>query len=313
MVINSNTAYSWSDQGGFITFPAASYQADPQGVIAPGPPSSVAAVTQTSPVLPGAGSAPFYDLAMKRWIPAGPGQAAPDGRSYAYIDPVTDPAPTHLHVVQVSSGSDHAISIPALAPFDSWALEDFDGRIAYLTVAQLDVPARGVWTLDTATGVLRQVLSRDVGHVRMVQNGVVWLGKNNPADPAPPSYGLGSGEYDTLFTINLATGASRTWLYKPGADVMLFGLDESQHPVVWVRPPPFINVTVPLNILPAPGKLGVAIFASFETAQTMEPDGSRLWFGGDDGIYFWSTATGLLRVFHFQQPSQTIAPAGHCA
>src|SRR5690242_5446502 len=70
--------------GGFISFPSGTYQADPNGAIT-GSPTGVS-VTAASPVLHGTGSS-FYDLAMKRWLPAGVGQTSPDGRSYAYAVP----------------------------------------------------------------------------------------------------------------------------------------------------------------------------------------------------------------------------------
>src|SRR5713226_8151563 len=115
------TAFEFT--GGFISFPSATYQADPNGVLSGSPDNSY--TTKASPVLHGSGGWPFYDLAMRRWLPAGPGQTSPDGRSYAYIVPAAPSSkPTAVHVVQVATGSDHVISIGLPPGVVGWQLED---------------------------------------------------------------------------------------------------------------------------------------------------------------------------------------------
>src|ERR1700680_1967114 len=101
-------------RGGFITFPQAAHQPDPTGVISN---ADLAGkfVTTATPVLHGTLQAgpPFYDLARKRWVPAGAGQSSPDGSSYAFgvLNGSNPGAPLAIHVVTVASGVDHVFSV----------------------------------------------------------------------------------------------------------------------------------------------------------------------------------------------------------
>jgi hypothetical protein len=300
--------------GGFLTFPAATYQADPRGTLISRPTGDM--VTGATPVLVGIPQTgpPFYDLAMKRWLPAGSGQASPDGTRYAYSVPGPSSSdPTQVHVVQVADGSDHVVSIAPPPTGVGWQVEDFDGRSVYLAIQMVDQFPAGVWRLDVATGLLHQLAPTSAGHVQLVQSGIAWVGLVDPADPSPPQ--LPKGEpFDSLASIDLATGATTTWVYRPGQAVMFVDVDSSGHPVVMVLPPPFDH-PVPMVLVSSPGNIGVAIEAPFYQLGLTEADTGRLWFSGSKGVYYWTLATGLIKVYAFKgDPSlqQSIAPAGHC-
>lgn len=299
-----------SIQGGFVTFPAASYQADPNGVILPQPTGEY--VTKASPVLRASdGGAAFYDLVAKRWLPLGAGQTSPDGTSYAYISVTGASNPTQVHIVQVASGADRVISIAPPPTGVGWQVEDFDGKSVYLSIQIPDEFPTAVWRLDAVTSSLQQLLPTSAGNVQLVTNGVAWVGLLNPGDPSPPQ--LPKGEpFNTLVSIDLGTGASTTWVYRPGQAVMFVYLDSSSHPLVTVLPPPF-DLPVPLVLVPSPGNAGVAIPAPFYQVYVAQADTGRLWFGGARGVYYWTLATGLIKVYSFQGgASQGIQPAGHC-
>lgn len=131
LVTTQNADGSSSFQGGFVTFPRASYQADPNGVVLAQP--SGGYVTKASPVLSAFSFSgpPFYDLAMKRWLPVGSGQTAPDGLSYAYVSPRTG-GYTWVNVVQVASGTIDINTTTSIVPPPSgvgWQLKDYDGKL----------------------------------------------------------------------------------------------------------------------------------------------------------------------------------------
>lgn len=299
-------------RGGFITFPTGTYAADPKGAIESS--DSVTITANATPPLSGfSATGGFYDLAMKRWLPVGSGQTAPDGTAYAYISVTGSSNPTQVHIVQVASGSDRVIDIAPPASGVGWQVDDFNGKSVYLTVQFPDQFPVGVWRLDIATGALFRLVAESAGHVQMIQNGVAWLGVNNPADSSPPQLPKGES-FDSLARIDLVTGVTTTWVYRAGQAVMFVALDSAGSPIVTVLPPPF-DQAVPDLLVMAPGGAGIAIPAPFYQVYVTEADNGRLWFGGSRGIYYWTLATGLIKAYAFSADAslqQTITPAGHC-
>jgi len=297
--------------GGFISFPSATYQADPNGVLSGSPDNTY--TTKASPVLHGSGGWPFYDLAMRRWLPAGPGQTSPDGRSYAYIVPAAPSSkPTAVHVVQVATGSDHVISIGLPPGVVGWQLEDFSGSAVFLAGQRGDPFPAGVWRRDVASGSLHELTP--VGHVLVVQNGTAWIGFNNPADPSPPVLQIGEA-FDSIAAVNLSTGAQTTWMYEPGMSVQVLAVDEFGRLVAGVEAPPDFTATS-IVFDQTPGSLGDVVTANGTGLFLVEPDRGQLWFGSERGIYFWTSVTGFKKVYAIQEettgPGQAIVPAGHC-
>lgn len=303
----------WS--GGFITFPSAAYLPDPAGVVQPVGDGDVA--TQAEPQLTAhGGGTPFYDLAVKRWLPVSPGLVSSDGAAYAYA--VHDlGSPDYLvFIVTVASGATRVIrfNAPDSTIGNGWEAADYDGRYVYLVATQVDRAPRGVWRFDPNTAGLQQLVPSTAGAILRVNNGVAWVGRVDPADPSPPNPGKGEG-FDTIASIDLATGSQTTWIYRPAELVIFWGLDSSAHPVVMVRPQPDSGADLPIVLVDAPGKDGVAIAAFFATLGAMEADTGQLWFGGPHGIYYWTAVSGFIKVYDWgPNPSsdEMVAPAGHC-
>lgn len=304
--------------GGFITFPAGTYAPDPGGVINPIGDGELA--TQATPTLQGyALTWPFYDLAAKRWIPVGAGQSSPDGLTYAFVAPPLGSSYSLLFVYTVATGANHFVELPdpAQGTGQFFNIGDYDGRYAYVVAEQVDGFPKGVWRVNPATGASTPLLAISAGNVLLVQNGVAWIGLVNPTDPSPPHPPKGQA-FDTIESINLSTGATTTWIYGPGHSVIFWGLDSSSHPVVMVTSPPSFDAVTALTLIDAPGSNGIAIPAGFLPLGDMEADAGRLWFGGPDGVYYWTQATGLIKVDSFRAnpavgDDQSVFPAGHCA
>lgn len=288
--------------GGFVTFPGRTYQEDPAGGLVWIGDGEVA--TQAEPKLYAYGDSPFYDLAMKRFIPASPGQTAPDGRTYAYVANDLGGPNATVFVVSVATGTRRGLNL-TMNPFQ---VDDFDGRYAYLV-------GEGVWRIDTSTGALKH-LTQDPSTI-FVRNGNSWVGRVNPADPSPPRASparielpQGGRLFDSIAEVDLNTGKETTWIYRPGEEVFLLGLDGAGHPIVSVSHGPDFNARLDtVLVLTSPGDPGTHISDGGVLLNHVQGDRDRIWFGSDRGIYLWTPADGLQKVFASSQP---VAPGGFC-
>jgi hypothetical protein len=301
--------------GGFVTFPQATYRADPAGVIH-SEYTEQDLVTEAAPVLHGFRGV-FYDAAMKRWVPTSPGQASPDGKRYAYaISGIAGAKPTAIHIVNVSTGSERVISVatPASAAAFGVRVEDFDGSGVFVVRDQTENEAGGVWRVDAESGTVRKLA--DVAGVLLVRGGAAWLGSVDPRDPAPPADENGYRFFNALSRLDLATGAKVTWLYRPGEAIVLRGLDGNSRPLVSILTPPTFdgNYGASFSIITQPG-ITVLVSPPGRWYNDPQADGGRLWFGNDRGIYLYTLQTGLRKVFAFngnETQAESLSPAGFC-
>lgn len=287
--------------GGSVTFPGRTYQKDPAGGLIWVGDGQVD--TQAKPKLSGYGDSPFYDIAMKRFLPASPAQTSPDGRTYAYVTPSFGGTQSTVNVVTVATGIERRLKVNIPVHLDT-----FDGRYAYLV-------GQGVWRMDTTTGALNQV-SLEPSTI-LVRGGNLWVGRVNPADPSPPKalparieLPQGGRLFDSIAQLNLTTGTETTWIYSPGEEVFLLGLDAAGHPVVSVSHGPDFSAWLDtVLVLNRPGDRGTHISDGAVLLNHVQADGGRIWFGSDRGIYLWTPGGGLQKVFASNQP---IAPGGFC-
>ncbi|MDQ2942070.1 MAG: hypothetical protein M3R21_00170 [Candidatus Dormibacteraeota bacterium] len=311
-----------SFHGGFATFPQASFQADPAGVIN-SEYLTQGYVTQAGPVLHGFSQTgpPFYDRAAKRWVPVGAAQASPNGAFYAYaeLNPTHPGAPYVIHIVGVANGSDRVFTVPytpdfgsAIGPF----ITDFDGASVYFSSSQTMGPPQGVWRLDIATGSVSE-LSKAFG-VAMTRGGYAWLDRIDPRDPEGPATGRSGPRSNSVVRVNLSTGQETVWYFASGQQVSWQGFDRDGNPIVSVAPgPDFTHIA--LRLLSYPGDPGTVIYdgtGGLSFSNTQADTGGRLWFGNDRGIYLYTPTTGLRKVFAVDHGNTTLAesiqPAGLC-
>ena len=304
-----------SYQGGFVTFPSATYQADPMGVIHTDSltPNFVTEATPTLHGLPRTGP-PFHDLAKKRWVPAAAAQTSPDGAFYAYSPLVigSNPeTPSVIHVVDIGNGKERAFAVPT--PFHL-LITEFDGAGVYFSSIQPMGPPQGVWRLDIATGSVSQLL-KDSG-VAMVRGGYAWLNRIDPRDPEGPQTGHSGPRSNSVVRVNLSTGQETVWYYAPGQQVFWEGFDADGRPIVGVNPGPDFK-RASIRVLSSPGDSGTVIYDGTGGLSLLGPqaDGGRIWFGNERGIYVWMPGTGLQKVFAYTSPfptSELMFPAGFC-
>ncbi len=254
---------------------------------------------------------------MRRWLPVGSGQTSPDGSSYAYsVSGESSSDSTQVHVVTVATGADHVLTVnpPLQGAAVGWAVGDYDGRYVYLLGEQVENFPGGVWRLNATTGSIDQV--SQVPEILLLQGGYAWVGTVNPADPSPPLPPRSGRGFDSIVQVNLSTGARTTWIYRTGDDISLVGLDHAGHPIVSIAPGPDYDVSHGTELLvTTPGGAGTQISSGALSLFQMQPDVGRIWFGTGAGIYMWTAAAGVQKMFAFPgSPTngQSIMPAGHC-
>ena len=311
-----------SYQGGFVTFPQGVWQPDPAGVISSGYVTADFFST-TSPSLRGIPETgpPFYDLAMKRWVPVGAGQASPDGARYAYgsLTASNRDSSLRIHVVDVRTASDREFTVPAITGFGAQIgalVEDFDGASVYFSSQQAQGPPLGVWRLDVASGAVTELTSS--AGIAAVRGGYAWVNRIDLRDPQGPQFpGIGGQHSNSVVRVDLATGEEMVWYYAKGNEVYFAGFDKSGDPIIANSWPPFANGFLLIAFSPR-GDVATVYDGSrqlwFGTAQ---PDTSgRLWLGNDRGIYLYSPGSGLRKVFAIANGpttlEETIQPAGFC-
>ena len=313
---------SASYRGGFITFPQAVHQPDPAGAIT-NEDLAGGFVTTATPVLHGTLQAgpPFYDLARKRWVPAGAGQSSPDGSSYAFgvLNGSNPGAPFAIHVVTIASSADHVFTVSTTPDFGgavgAW-VGNFDGSNVYFSSQQQMGPPMGVWRLDIASGAVH-LLSKELG-VAAIRGSDVWLNRIDPRDPEGPQTGRSGPRANSVVRVDLSTGQETVWYYAAGHQVFLEGIDRLGGPIISDAPPPnFTHAAV--RLVSKPESAGIAIYDGvgglwFSAAQS--DISGRLWLGSDRGIYLWTPAVGLQKVYAYSGDpmveAHTVLPSGQC-
>ena len=270
---------------------------DPGGGFNGAPASTGRVTTVAEPVLTGTASG-YYDRQVGRWLPVlGAGWVAPDGLRYVYMD--YNPGSTRdLHVVDVRTGRERILP---MAP-GYWTVVAFTTQGILVNQAYEGI-GPGLSLVDPDTGSIRQVLTK--GAVQAVTGSTAWVGVRNPADTLP-DWGIGGGNNE-LDSVDMASGATRTWLYVPGSQLYLSAVYNGL-PVIAVNfpgggktvvvtsPNQTTTFDLPLSQDESPSLTGLV------------SDSMGLWIGSADGVYLWTLRTGGILV-----SSQPATPAGTCA
>lgn len=304
-------------QGGFITFPAASYAADPNGAFINDSQTGIL-TTSATPVLSGTPSfaaSPFYDSGQRRWVPVSPGQSSPDGRFYAYstFDPAAS-SKAHVHVVNVAQATETVFDVDVPNNAQGFTVADFTSNGVYLLANTFEQLPYGVWLLDRTNGSMRAV--SQTGPVAAVRSGYAWLVAINPTDPNPPQLRRSGTAGDSIVRVDLSNGAQATWFYRPGMEVGLLGFDGRGMPIVNVSDPSGATTTFETWLTGGPSVPGTLVSASSQIDLiSPQGDGNRVWFGSSTGIYLYTQAGGLRKVATFSdlQVQEIFVPAGVCS
>ena len=306
VVVGNKAGDGYEYDGGLIKFPAAAYTADPAGVIRR-PPGQDVFATSASPTLKGVqqNGPPFYDSAVKRWVPANSAQSSSDGLSYAYTTGVAQRL--QIHIVDARTGVEK-IYETELETYNFVA--DYDKGLVYLTGTGLGGPGYGVWAFDPAAGSAHRVSAS--GGVFAIRGGFAWLGRFDPRDKPPQGYHE-LAPINTIVRMALATGAETVWYYQPGQYLELSGFDGRGNPVISLPAGQQSYDATELRLVPQPATSGVVVSPGDIYLSPPQGDGDRIWFGGRNGIYLYTQSRGLVKVFNFNGNADLkMFPAGYC-
>ena len=269
---DGNAAHGTAGHGGFIQLPGGAFTADPQ-------------------------SLGTYDAAVHRWLPVPRAWVSPDGTRYAWPEyrSTSGPATGIIHVTEATSGTDHALTVPAPSMPVS-----FETAGVYVTrvIPNSDAPGQGLGLLDPQSGVLKQVIAD--GSWAAIAGTLAYGVDNDASAPGPTVPGPGGG--NRLRSVDLGTGTVQPVQTFPSTLVSIAGV-QGTTPVLLLQGADRTQVRAGSAVLydqprtdPAP-------------APPVVVDGTTLWMGGA-GAVWRSTAGGSFQKLAV--PLQFAAVAGAC-
>lgn len=280
--------YRYANGGGiedsFITFPGGSVVVDPAGH-----------------------NGMYFDKAFSRWVPVSRQAVSPDGAHYATVEMSSEQDVFFIHIVDVATGQVRSIRETAAATgFGAQPIVfDYAAEGIYFVQAFEHVWP-GVWLFDPVSGSMRKVAEVETPEI-IGGGGALWFGQVNLADPSPLISGSSAGVFpDEVGRFDLKAGSSARWLYRPGAGLVVVGLDASGRPLVRALKAVAHPVAKGDPIDSSATELLIALDdhtqKSIYTGQLVNvltspiADAHGVWFGSDRGIYLYSDARGLQKV-----------------
>lgn len=240
----------------------------------------------------------FYDRAFSKWLPATRDAVSPDGKRYAYSEGNAYQGTSgKLHVVDVASGKDRVIWSGSVV----FGVVNFTNEGIYLTGAAPEGAPRGLWFISPDGGTLRQI-NQDV-IAPAIGGGFGWGVDYNAADPNPSPGGI-EGPRNRVVRVDLATGATTPWFYRPGSNIYLLDTDAAGHPIAAAQLPTPGNAeglqTTELWMVLSATKATKLNSAPYtESPQSLSAvDKHGIWFAGyhASGSAVWLYASGSLRM-----------------
>ena len=277
-------------KGGFITFPAGTFQVDPAARPAPA----------------------YFDRAVSTWLPVGRQAVSHDGLYYATttqgVGDGTE-TPATVHIVAASTGAERVIPLTALRPQPTTSdpfLEviDFESDAVY-GIERGQAGLGELYRVDLSTGTITDL--RGAVRPEAVESGGFWFG-----GPDPNAQGLGAPPID-LERWDLRSRTTSIWFQRSSA-VWFLGLDRAGAAVVLVTNENEAGNTVSTEIwlVSHPGQETKIYSAAtgdhtLNLPTSMIADEHGLWFGGTQGIFFYSPDSGTRKVSDYAG-----APANGC-
>ena len=260
-------------QAGFVSFPAGTFDADPQAPPQPG----------------------YYDLAVRKWLPVGRQAVAPDGLHYAAISgglgrlPGVQPS---LHIVDAATGGDRTISLalPADAPY---GVVNFSADGVYIE-SGWEGSVFGYWRIDPATSAL---VALGTGPVFWDDgSGYTLRAVFDRQDPKPALSGLsGDPRPNEIVRRDLGTGAEETWFYRPGFNVSIGGTFLSGAVLVAAEPAADVPNDGTWEYWLVAGPLRSSLLGRFLPGQGLA-DSHGIWIATALGLYLFTAAGTAERV-----------------
>jgi streptogramin lyase len=254
--------------------------------------------SKTTPALVSSFPEAYYDSARRRWLPTNSGAISPDRTRYAYMAYVSASLNRVLHVVDVATGNDRALKLPA----GPWSVLAFTNGGIYVHQAYETI-GPGLTLVNPDSGAVRTLFTDST--VLQVGEGAAWIGARNVKDPLPQPPGIGYG-FNQLVRRDLTTGQKTVWFYASGANLYVAGISDGKLQVsgsfkhdsrTWIISGPNQAEQV---IAPETGE-------AFSSYGGFVSDAQGFWLHASDGINLWRPGIGLTLV-----STSTATLAGTC-
>jgi hypothetical protein len=248
----------------------------------------------------------FYDRAPATWLPVNRSAVSPNGKRYAYGEGSAMLGTAgKLHLVDVGTGVDRVIYNGGLI----FEVVDFAAEGIYLTSAAPEGRPQGLWVINPDGGAPRLISSTLEGPE--VGGGAAWGVDFNAADPHPAPGGI-EGPMNRVVRLDLRTGATAHWFYRPGADVYLLGIDSAGRP--------FVSASFEQSNLRELWQIQSATTATKLFAGTPDRgpgglaaiDAHGMWFSGQDLRGVWLYAGGSMKLVATVANVDSFDVAGGC-
>jgi hypothetical protein len=252
---------------------------------------------------PGGAGGAYYSRQFKRWLPSGPNAISSDGTRYAYLETWVDfSARGRMHVVDMATGKDQLYEIGAATNQPPFGILSFTSEGIWLSNAGYEAPGGGLFLLDPSTGTLKSVGDRAITEPVAGGPDVFWF---TDIGPNPDVAAIGFGIPERVLQLTISDGKSALWFTKHGSYVRILGTDLAGHPIIgtWVNGGNSSDEIVWLASSPDAAK---QIGTGHEAFQPIA-DSHGMWFGGSEGIYLYSGATGMKKI-----TDKSAYPAGTC-
>jgi hypothetical protein len=189
---DGNPTHGTRGAGGFVTFPAATFAADPM-------------------------SMSTYDRAKSRWLPVPRAWVAPDGNHYTYPEYRTDPGPVTgiIHITDAGTLADRTVIVPTSSRPLSY---EASGVWATGIIPNSGAPPAGLFVVEP----LRQVIADRAWYAL---GGSFAYGSDPPYAP-----GMTSNSIIRIDLSSAAVGTYLA--SSPGKVVQVIGFDASNNPVL---------------------------------------------------------------------------------
>lgn len=271
---DGNPAHGQAGSGGFLTLPGAAFAKEAQSLAA-------------------------YDSAASKWLPVPRAWISPDGTHFAWPEnkAAAGPVTGIIHVVEVATGADKPIIVPAPSMPVSY---EAGGIFVTRIVPNSDAPPQGLTKIDPSSGSFKQIVAD--GNWTALGGGFAFGGDVDSTVAPPPANGPGAF-YNRVRKLDLNTGAITPVQTYPGSSVRVFGT-LGPTPIVGVQTPSgHFQVQVPAVIYDQPT-------GPSDPTDPIVVDGTTVWFSGHQAIFKWDGSGQLSAPISLPLP--LAIPAGAC-
>jgi hypothetical protein len=250
--------------GGFISFPEATFIADPRSDVVASP-----APAQNGPGYQGSYGM-WWDRTYSQWLPVPYAWVSPDESRYAF------PGSDGVYVKNVSTGA-----VTELGSGQQWGIIDVEASGVYA----VNQGSAGLWLLPFS-GSPRQITAHGY-----------WQAATPSTAYGTVTSAVPNGAANTIIKLDLKTGTTTNWFTRTSATSSVAGFDRSGNPIIYVSGPnaneTWLVPTAGSGTLIAASSYGPNGGSGFAPNGTPIADIHGIWFAGNGGIALYVSGKGM--------------------